>query len=53
MTKCDFCTQSSPNGKCPYVSTSYRQNYCDKAIKQMVKALGQEPRENKKRFWNK
>lgn len=40
MTKCDFCTQSDSNSKCPWSSIVYKQKYCDKAIKQMVKALG-------------
>lgn len=53
MTKCDFCTQSSPSGKCPYVSIACRQNYCDKAIKRMVKALGQEPQNKENGFWKK
>lgn len=39
MTKCDFCIQSSPKGKCPFVLQSTRENYCKEAIKQMVNAL--------------
>lgn len=40
MTKCDFCTQSSPNGNCPYSLQGTREDYCEEAIKQMVKAFG-------------
>lgn len=51
MKKCDFCTQSDQNGKCFWSAKTARENYCKEAIKQMVKALGQETKENKKRFW--
>lgn len=50
MTKCDFCTKSSPSGKCFWSSTGAREDDCREAIKQMVKALGQQKKEDKKRF---
>lgn len=39
MTKCDFCTQSSPNGECNWKSQSAREEYCKKAIKEMAKVI--------------
>lgn len=53
MTKCDFCTQSSPSGKCYWSMQSLRADDCEKAIKRMVKALGEEKRaeKKKKKFW--
>ena len=42
MTKCDFCTQSNGNGKCRWSLQSVREQYCEKAIKQMVKAMGKQ-----------
>ena len=39
MTKCDFCTQSRPDGTCKYSSQWVREDYCKKAINLMVKAL--------------
>jgi len=39
MTKCDFCTQSTPDGKCPFVSQDTREDYCKEAIKKMAKAF--------------
>jgi len=48
MTKCDFCTQSGPNSKCRYDLQGTREDYCKKAIKQMVKALGSRKRDNKR-----
>lgn len=39
MTKCDFCTKSSPNGKCFWSSVIAREQDCKKAIKNMVIAL--------------
>ncbi len=43
MTKCDFCTQSSPKGKCLkggiLDSKFLRESYCEEAIKRMEKAL--------------
>jgi hypothetical protein len=43
MKKCDFCTQSTPNGKCKkggYLDNSYtRESYCKEAIEKMIKAL--------------
>ena len=39
MKKCDFCTMSDPSGKCFYLSTMARKSDCEKAIKQMTKAL--------------
>lgn len=50
MTKCDFCEQSSPSGKC-YWSTQVSREYdCEKAIKRMIKAL-QGAESNNKRKW--
>lgn len=51
MTKCDFCVKSTPQGVCTWSMQSLREDDCEKAIKLMVKALGQEPKESKKRFW--
>lgn len=42
MKKCDFCTQSDENGKCYWSLKSAREEYCKEAIKQMVKAMGQQ-----------
>lgn len=39
MKKCDFCTQSSPSGKCYWESQRVREEYCEKAIEKMVKFL--------------
>ena len=39
MTKCDFCTYSSPDGKCFWSSQVAASSYCKKAIELMVKAL--------------
>lgn len=53
MTKCDFCTQSSPSGKCFWSSQVVREDDCKKAIKIMSEALGKEPEKKKKKFWQK
>lgn len=50
MTKCDFYTQSSPSGKCYWSMQSLREDDCEKAIKRMVQAFGEEPKKNKKKF---
>ena len=47
MNKCDFCTKSSPDGKCFWSSTVAREDDCREAIKQMVKALGNRKENNK------
>lgn len=39
MTKCDFCTKSSPSRKCFWSSQVARENDCKKAIKRMTEAL--------------
>lgn len=39
MTKCDFCTKSSPNGACYWSSVTARESDCEKAIKNMVEAM--------------
>ena len=39
MTKCDFCTKSSPGGKCYWSMQAAREDDCKKAIEKMVKAL--------------
>lgn len=48
MNKCDFCTQSSPNGKCFWSAKSVREKYCKEAIKQMAKVFGQDAHEDRK-----
>lgn len=40
MRKCDFCTQSTPGGKCPWKSISYREAYCRSALDRMVAIYG-------------
>lgn len=42
MTKCDFCIQSSPNNGCRFTLQGTREYHCKEAIKQMVKAFGNE-----------
>lgn len=39
MKKCDFCSQSTPDGKCKFELQSSRERHCEKAIKLMCKAL--------------
>lgn len=39
MTKCDFCTKSSPNGKCYWSVQAFREDDCKDAIKLMIKAI--------------
>lgn len=39
MTKCDFCTKSTPDGKCYWNMQSAREDDCEKAIEKMVNAL--------------
>ena len=39
MTKCDFCTKSDSNGKCPFDLISLREPYCKQAIKRMMAAF--------------
>lgn len=39
MTKCDFCTESSPKGKCFWSTLGARRSYCEKAIKRMTEAF--------------
>lgn len=51
MNKCDFCTQSSPNGKCFWDSQIIREDYCLEAIRKMVQALGENPKEKKRKFF--
>ena len=40
MNKCDFCTQSTPNGRCKkdgYLNNPYtRKSYCKEAIEKMI-----------------
>lgn len=47
MKKCDFCTKSSPGGKCGWYIPAFREMDCEKAIARMVKALGQENRKKR------
>ena len=51
MKKCDFCTMSSPSGKCFWISQVAREDDCKKAIKRMTEALGKETEKKKKKFW--
>lgn len=51
MTKCDFCTMSSPSGKCFWASQVARENDCKKAIKRITEVLGKKPEKKKKKFW--
>lgn len=39
MTKCDFCTKSTPDKKCLLYLEFYKERYCEKAIKSMTEAL--------------
>ena len=39
MTKCDFCTKSTPDGKCYWSLQHYRESDCKKAIAMMIEAL--------------
>lgn len=48
MTKCDFCTESDSEGKCFLVSRAKRKDYCEEAIRQMVKALGNNRNDTKR-----
>lgn len=49
MKKCDFCTKSSPTGKCFWSSNAAREPDCKKAIKKMIESLSKTPK--KKRFF--
>lgn len=53
MMKCDFCKKSMPNGECTWLLAGSREADCEKAIKRMVEALGQEPKKAKRSFGNK
>ena len=48
MTKCDFCIQLSPNGKCHWSTQAAREDDCKKAIEKMVKALGNVKKDTKR-----
>ena len=50
MKKCDFCIMSDPSGKCFYLSTMARKSDCEKAIKQMAKALQGTRYDKRERF---
>lgn len=39
MTKCDFCTKSTPDGKCFWAMQGSRESDCKKAIEKMTEAL--------------
>ena len=39
MKKCDFCTMSSPSGKCYWDLQLDRKEDCQKAIEKMTTAL--------------
>lgn len=49
MKKCDFCEQSSPSGKCHWSLQASREADCKKAIKNMVKVLGEKSVKKHKR----
>lgn len=49
MNKCDFCTQSGPNGECFWPTQALRESDCRKAIRQMVEALGNKNKDEKRR----
>lgn len=49
MTKCDFCTKSSPSGKCYWNLQGSREDDCRKAIELMTKALQSIGSDKKKR----
>ena len=53
MKKCDFCTKSSPDGKCFWSSFVAREDDCKKAIKNMVEALKGSNDDKKKGRWNR
>ena len=53
MTKCDFCTRSSPDGKCFWSSFSARQSDCKKAIELMVEVLKGNEKGNEKGRWKR
>lgn len=46
MTKCDFCTRSDCKGNCTVVIEAFREDYCKKAIRLMIQALGNGRSEN-------
>lgn len=48
MTKCDFCTQSMPNGKCFWHSQVAREDDCKKAIEKMIEAFKNSQFKNEK-----
>lgn len=39
MNKCDFCTQSDQEGKCPWNHAATREKHCKTAIDKMIKVL--------------
>lgn len=39
MLKCNFCADSSPKGKCAFVTTGVRAEHCQKAIENMRRIL--------------
>lgn len=51
MKKCDFCKMSNPDGSCPYIAISAREDYCKKAVKRMADALNGS-KKKKKKFFN-
>ena len=48
MTKCDFCTQSMPNGKCFWYTQAAREDDCKKAIEKMIEAFKNSQSKNEK-----
>lgn len=50
MTKCDFCTQSTPKGRCHWSTQIARENHCESAIKRMVEALKEGNKPHDKHF---
>lgn len=53
MTKCDFCTASTPSGKCSWELQSNRGDDCKKAIKRMTEAIKSLDKETKIRLFCK
>lgn len=52
MKKCDFCTKSSPGGKCYWSLQSCRESDCEKAISRMQSVLKGDLKDRKKRFFS-
>ena len=40
LSKCNFCTKSTPDGGCYWIIHSLRESDCNKAIERMAECLG-------------